>query len=489
MCQEVDGKLERQETEQWIENKLPEIIRDLTRICKIRSVAELDNPEIQPYGQGCRDVLCDMLSLGTENGFAVRNYDDYVGCISYGGTDEAYQSKSVGIWAHLDVVDEGDVQKWQYAPYEPCVKQGYLIARGCQDNKSSAIVGLYVMKYLKEHGIRLRHGLQLYVGTCEEQGMYDLDYYTAHYPAPALSLVPDSGFPVCYGERGIFNGELISEETVSEDILELTCNGTRAQIPDMVTIRLRAAKERLAACEGQELPEDIEIKTEAGGRVLSITAHGVATHTASPQRGKNALLVLTGFLTERRLLTGKDLRLFGYLHAINSDYSGRALGIFCEDEDSGPVTAAVSAAELRDGHLVLGFFSRLPIRQNDFPFEKNASEAAKEHGFTLTVKKLSKSNFFDPQRPAVGALTEVYNELMGTDAKPFVMSGGTYASKLPNAFAFGTGMMLPKPPQGLFLPGHGDYHQPDESIALERVKRAILVYIYGILKLNELETL
>lgn len=489
MCREVSVKLKRQETEQWIEGRLPDIVRDLTRICKIRSVAETGNPQVQPYGEGCRAVLQDMLALGTENGFAVRNYDDYVGCISYGGTDEAYQAKAVGIWAHLDVVDEGDVHKWQYSPYEPCVKQGYVIARGCQDNKSSAIVGLYAMKYLKERGIGLRHGLQLYVGTCEEQGMYDLDYYTSHYPAPALSLVPDSGFPVCYGERGIFNGELISQQALGEEILGLECSGTRAQIPDLAVIRLKVTKERLAACEKRELPEDITIETEADGQVLSVTAHGVAAHTAGPQKGKNALLVLSGFLTQRGLLGGNDLRLFEYLHAINSDYSGRALKIFCEDEDSGPVTAVAAAAELRDRHLVLGFFSRLPIRHNDFPFEKNASEAANEHGFSLHVTKLSKSNFFDPQRPSAVVLTQVYNELMGTDAEPFVMSGGTYASKLPNAFAFGTGMPLPKPPQGLFLPGHGDYHQPDESVSLERVKKAILVYIYGILKLNELETL
>ena len=195
----MNMKSEQQKTEQWIEDKLPEIVRDLTRICRIRSVAEPEGAKVPPYGQGCKEVLEEMLQLGRENGFSVRNYDDYVGCISYGDTSEEYQADAVGIWAHLDVVEEGDKNEWQYSPYEPQVKQGYLIARGCQDNKSSAIMGLYVMKYLKEHGIRLRHGLQLYLGTCEEQGMYDLDYYISHYPAPDLSLVPDSGFPVCLG--------------------------------------------------------------------------------------------------------------------------------------------------------------------------------------------------------------------------------------------------------------------------------------------------
>ena len=67
------------------------------------------------------------------------------------------------------------------------------------------------------------------------------------------------------------------------------------------------------------------------------------------------------------------------------------------------------------------------------------------------------------------------------------MSGGTYARKLPNALAFGTGMPLPNRPESLFRPGHGDYHQPDESISLERISRALEIYIKGILRIDELD--
>ena len=63
------------------------------------------------------------------------------------------------------------------------------------------------------------------------------------------------------------------------------------------------------------------------------------------------------------------------------------------------------------------------------------------------------------------------------------MSGGTYARKLPRAFACGTGMPLPPAPEGLFAPGHGDYHQPDESILLKRVEIALVIYIKGILEI------
>ncbi len=475
---------DQQEVECWIKEKLPDMEKDLARLCRIKSVAEVTGAKEPPYGAGCRQVLQEMLLLGEENGFEVRNYDHYVGCISYGSTTEEYQADAVGIWAHLDVVEEGDAAEWQYEPYRPQVKQGYFIARGCQDNKSSAIMALYVMKYLREHQITLNHGLQLYVGTCEEQGMYDLDYYTSHYPAPALSLVPDSGFPVCFGERGIFNGELTSTSVVSEDILELSCNGSRALIPDTASILLRWSEERQKLSE--HLSEDYIIDTKKD--TIRITAKGVASHTANPRSGRNALLLLTEVLCKNTFLEENDRTLFALLHAINSDYSGKALDIACEDEMSGPATVTAANVFLKDRHLTVQFFSRLPVSSNEIPFREKAEAAAEKWGYQLEVLKLSKSNYFDPKHPAVSVLTDTYNKIMGLKTKPFVMSGGTYASKLPRAFAFGTGgLPIKRPPEGLFLPGHGDYHQPDEAIAMERIEKAVLVYIFSILELNKLE--
>ena len=80
-------------------------------------------------------------------------------------------------------------------------------------------------------------------------------------------------------------------------------------------------------------------------------------------------------------------------------------------------------------------------------------------------------------------MTDTYNRLTKNHEKPFVMSGGTYARKLPRAFACGTGMPLPPTPEGLFKKGHGDYHQPDEAISLKRVEMATCDYIKGILEI------
>lgn len=465
----------------WIKRKMPDLVEDLKRICRIRSVAQLNGPECLPYGAGCRDVLKEMLSLGEENGFLIHNYENYVGRITYQGKTE----KNIGIWAHLDVVDEG--KDWDYPPYEPTVKDDYFIARGCQDNKSSAIIGLYVLKYLKEHGIKPEHTVELYLGTCEEQGMYDIDYFLEHYQPPALSLVPDSGFPVCLGERGSFNGELCCEEPGSTQVLEITCENELYTVPDKVSVMLEYSAELWEkCCEEGRSGDDFLVCAELleKDRIL-ITASGISTQASNPEKGKNALSILADFICERGILGKAEQSTFAFIRDINRDHMGTALRVSCEDELSGPVNLVATRLRYTKQHYVIEFISKYPITRNDYPFEKMAEEVAGDRGFSLKVTRFSKANYFDPERQEVKLLTEVSNEVLGREDQPFVMSGGTYARKLPGAFAFGTGMSLPPRPQELFRPGHGDYHQPDESIALERIRKGLEIYIRGILRIDQ----
>lgn len=161
----------------WVSDKMPQLVKDLTRICRIPSVAVVPEDKKPPYGPECVRVLDDMLQIGKEYGLDTKNFDSCVGRIRYGDGE-----KSIGIWSHLDVVPVGGY--WEHDPFEPVVEQGYMIARGCQDNKSSAVMALYVLLYMKEHKIKLPYSLDAYMGTSEEVGMFDIDYFVAHYQCP-----------------------------------------------------------------------------------------------------------------------------------------------------------------------------------------------------------------------------------------------------------------------------------------------------------------
>lgn len=496
------------EIKEWVQAKMPELIDILTEICRIRSVAETKDAECKPFGQGCREVLHKMLQIGEEEGFQTRNYDDYVGAVTYPGKCE----ENIGIWAHLDVVDEGT--DWDYFPYEPTVKNGYMIARGCNDNKSSAAIALFVLKYMKEHNIQLNHTLELYAGTCEEQGMYDLDYFTEHYVCPTLSLVPDSGFPVCCGERGSFNGELIFKG-VCEDLLNVECDGDLYTVPDKAKAVLRFREEKWERCMAalQNVTAKAEVSHETAGICvcregdeIHIHATGVSTQAANPEKGDNALTKLAAFICDNQLLPSSESEIFEMVCRINNKtHDGSGLDVFCEDKLSGPMKLVAtklnmagddkekSDAGMEGGigtgakYPVISFISKYPFSKNEFPFEENARKVAESCGFELKVTRFGKATFFNPDRPVVKRLTDCCNKVLETNDAPFIMSGGTYARKLPNALAFGTGMRVPKAPEGMFRPGHGSYHQPDESISLERVQKALEVYIHAILEIDDMD--
>ena len=503
-------KADAAEVKSWVEAQMPALIQMLTEICQIRSVAEVKNAKVQPFGEGCIEVLHKMLQIGQEEGFETRNFDNYVGSITYPGKTK----ENIGIWAHLDVVDEG--KDWDFSPYEPTVKNGYMVARGCNDNKSSAAIAMFVLKYMKEHNIQLNHTLELYAGTCEEQGMDDIDYFVEHFQCPTLSLVPDSGFPVCCGERGSFNGEL-KYSKACEDLLDVKCGDELYTVPDKAEAVLRFCGERWLRCmlatnapegqkaectegAGQEGTACAELVFDNGIRVfkvedeLHIEATGISTQASIPEKGDSALTKLAAFICGNQLLEKPELDIFEMVCRINNaNHDGSGLNVFCKDEMSGPMKLVATklnfVAEEENGgkHPVIAFISKYPFSKNDFPYEENVRRVAEDYGFELKVTRLGKATFFNPDRPVVKRLTDCCNEVLGTDDKPFVMSGGTYARKLPNALAFGTGMRVPKAPEGMFRPGHGSYHQPDESISLERVQKALEVYIHAILAIDDMD--
>ena len=174
----------------WMESHRNDIIEDMRRIVNIRSVSEPDS-DVLPFGKGCRKVLDTMLELAAGKGFKTDCFNYYGGKISFASGS----GKEIGIWSHLDVVPEGN--GWTYPPYEMTVVDDFLIGRGVQDNKSSAVGILYVLLYLKEF-VSLNCNYSLYVGCSEENTMDDAAYMIAHVPMPEVSLVADCGFPVCH---------------------------------------------------------------------------------------------------------------------------------------------------------------------------------------------------------------------------------------------------------------------------------------------------
>ena len=139
----------------YIDSKKDEIIQELMTLASIKSVSD-ETSDIKPFGQGCIDVLECMLDKGNIQGFKTRNYENYVGCIEL----DNGSSDSIGLWAHLDVVPEGE--DWLTPPYTPTIKDGFLFGRGVGDNKSAAIGVFFIQQALRDLNIPMKHNVQLY---------------------------------------------------------------------------------------------------------------------------------------------------------------------------------------------------------------------------------------------------------------------------------------------------------------------------------------
>lgn len=67
----------------WIDERRGAMTEDLRGLVRIRSVSDKTSP-VAPFGQGCRDALARMLALGSRDGFFLRDYDGYAGCVPGG---------------------------------------------------------------------------------------------------------------------------------------------------------------------------------------------------------------------------------------------------------------------------------------------------------------------------------------------------------------------------------------------------------------------
>lgn len=442
--------------EAWIASHRDELIEDIRRLVHFESVAGEYDYE-NGYGVGCTKVLEEMLEMGKEYGFKTRNIKNICAEICNGIEDKS--KKTVALWNHLDVVPASG--EWKYPPFE-CVEQsGFLIGRGVQDNKGPAVAVLYAMRCISELDIPLSYNLKQILGCNEEKGMDDAEYYVKNQPIPDLSLVADSGFPVCYGEKGILEVVLKSQKLDNKTIL--IEGGTVSNlVPDMA---------RAEWCTENGLKQ-------------AIFSKGISAHTAFPQGGENAIAALCKNLLSNHLFSENDKRTLSFINEICMEYRGKTLGIACTDEEFGELTCVGSIIKTVDESILLTCNIRYCPQKSFDELLSCIKSVASSFGFTVADYHNSNPNYFDKSSPVVEALTQVYNSVTNSDAKPFVMGGGTYARKIPNAVAFGPGLTVDN--SVLNLPkGHGDCHTPDEAQSIESLLKAIKIYVLSFIRLNE----
>lgn len=479
----MDRKLYAKVNE-WFNAHKSAMAEDIMRLVRIESVSK-PGADGLPFGAGPLRAMEEMLAIGREHGFETENYDNIVGSV---GAKEKNWDNLIGFWNHMDVVPVGN--GWEYEPFEPIQKEYFIIGRGSQDNKGPAIGILYMMQCLRELKVPMKHELCLFVGTDEERGMEDLEYYTAHYPTPKLSMIADSGFPVCYGEKGIIEGQMVARTPFSEDILECFGGNASNMIPDRAEVLVWGSEALQCELGSLDAVERISWLEETEG--IRIIAKGMSKHSAFPQGSVNAIYELSTFMSKLTCLSGSDRKIFEHMAHLSAEYYGENPGIAYEDEVSGKTTCAATVLELRERCMCLTLNIRYAITAKDEEDLATLSAYAAGRGLTWEQERNSRPNYFPKEHPAVELLTNLFNEITDRDTESFVMGGGTYARKLPNAFAYGVGNMSESEEdkeikKSLFAPGHGGAHEPDEALNLRLMVEAMKIYTMAVVELNKID--
>jgi len=455
----MDNKIDR-----WLDEHRDTILAELAELVSYKSVSVYEPEAKDPFGHECSAVLEKALELAKKHGLSGTNLDNYCG---YARLDVNADPKELGLFAHLDVVPE--LEGWFGDPFKMEIREGWAIGRGTSDNKGAAVGSMFALEYLRTQ-TQPRHNWLLFFGLNEESGMRDLAYFLQHHPAPAVSLVPDAAFPVCYAEKSHINIR-VKFDLSNTNILSVHA-GTVVNIVPGEAEAYIAAKESLEADPANvgSLP------------ATKVTAKGLSAHASMPDQGVNAIAKLAEGLLAGDLLNAEGRKVMELVHTLAADNHGDVAGVNRVDPDLGDTSHACSLARVEGRELFLTFDIRFPATTKAQEISDQLKAFYQERGLGIEVLRFDDALPKDPHAPLISKLTEIVNEVKGTNLVPYTMGGGTYARKLPNAYGFGLDIDSPRP--DFFPPGHGNVHQPNEAIHLDEYFQGLKILIKAMLWLD-----
>lgn len=461
-----------------LENRenITEALCELIRIPSIKAEAA---GEGYPFGKECRRCLDLAGKMYEEHGYTVTvpRHGKYA-VAEYGEG-----KTSIGIYVHTDVVPVNEAE-WQYAkPFEPKIYGDALIGRGSDDNKAGVVMAMFLPELFKAAGFFPKSKLVVFLGSNEENGMEDVEAFVKEYNVPKINIVPDGGFPVSLGEKGICRFKYKVPEKF-EDVLSVKGGMAYNIVLDEVNAEIKYSDalyaeilERAKTCD--------KISAEKCGGVIKVTAKGRAAHAATPNEGENALGNFASELCAFPSLCENDKKILGGIYALVSTFFGEAAGLTSTDPHFGSLTMVNGMTETEDNAPILSFDIRYGTSLRAEELDKKLWD---KFGKENIEDYENRPGFEIPEdSPEVTAILKAYRDVNGKDDKPFYMNGGTYARYLPCAFSVGTmdyaeGCDVPSLPDG-----SGRAHQKDELLVIPRMLNAIGTLFCMITELDELK--
>ena len=476
----VEGKQKREEKsmyreklDAYIDSKKEEMLEDLKTLVRIDSQRGEEKTGM-PFGEGPAKALAAAEELMKKYGLATKNYENYVVT-----GDFSEKEKALDILAHLDVVPV--TEDWTVTkPFEPKIIDGKIYGRGTADDKGPAIAALYALRAIRELEIPMEKSVRLILGSDEECGSGDLEYYYAKEQEAPYTFTPDADFPLINIEKGSFHGVFSAEfEAEGKSRVRSFKSGDKINVvPGRASMIIDGVEKSVidAAAEKTEATTGVIFRTKVladGG--ICVDAKGQAAHASTPEEGKNALTAMLQLIAELPLDKGKGLETLLGLHAMfpYKDTCGKTVEIFRENEESGAVTVCFSIMDYTKEKLYAAFDARLPIGCTEENTKLPVKMAAEKYGIELEDLPLNPPHCVPGDSWFVQTLLGSYERYFGEKGKPLSTGGGTYVHHLQRGVAFGC--MTEDVDNHM----HGD----DEFMVIERLMTSAKIFADAIVKI------
>lgn len=465
----------QEQIHEYLRSHQEEMVDLLKKLVSFPSVQQNVSEEY-PFGKECAEILEYIKALYESHGFETeaKPKDGYL--LSYLGNG----AKSLGLFAHADVVAAGD--DWVAgSPFSATEKDGFLIGRGVADDKCAVVTSLYIMKMIKELNLPIQSKIISFTGISEETGMQDIENYVSKHKTPDFSLICDSEFPLYRGNKGMFQANATSKIPF-KDVIDFH-GGTSFNI--ILGKAYVTLKKKDGLYEALKEKETDAIKVSMENENIRLYAEGLSTHGAFPQGSLNAGFLLADLLSQCEILEESDRLQMKFIKDLMGTSYGEALSIQSVDPDFGKLTCTNGIVRVKDGFISLVFDIRFGKTTDPEALKADLTSKFGTKNWEVTFSHTMSTHVIPEDLPTVQACLDVYKTYTGdTNAKTMVNAGGTYGRHLPCAVEIGTMVRreIPFP-----LPkGHGNLHQPDEALSIEGFLEATEMAMLMLLQCDKL---
>ncbi|PKL24553.1 MAG: hypothetical protein CVV47_08925 [Spirochaetae bacterium HGW-Spirochaetae-3] len=459
-----------------------ELLEDILRLVSVRSVTD-DRVE-------SRRALAVFLELAAGYGLEARSVaGGDVGIVEFGPRLPP-GAETLGILAHVDVVDPGDLSSWSRNPWGE-IAAGSVWGRGTQDDKGPLLMCLHAVRAMVACGHPVRKRIRFVVGTMEEADWADIRRWLTEPDArpPDYGFTPDGEFPVINREKGYCDAWLSfpaeSASTVGPFRLESLESGTSINsVPDSARatisgLGVRPVAIAALASASSALRESVSIALGPDDRAV-LLARGRAAHSSRPDLGSNALVALCRAIS----LLGRNTIAAFVTERIVGDYLTSGLEIRNGREEVvgeciGPATISPDIARTDESSFHIGINIRTSFGQGLDDIAAAFCCEASRYAFSFRLEQFMPAILVRRDQPFMQDLAAAYEARTGERGEFLLAPGSSYAKALPNHVAFGP-----------ILPTMTDLcHQADERLSLEEIRSITAIYAEAIASISAGEPL